>query len=315
MTTKALRKQLVAAIAMVLVAAVALGSSTYAWFSLNTEVSAEGMQVKAVAEQGLLINEVATANDTNWDNQGLAGQNAPVSLRATSTANTGTWYVAFSKLSDNSASATSGNASGNLTDAGYTALGTSPFTTTTNTVTATAGSKAQEDIVYVDTDEGSDYDDGEGFYVKYTYYLKSSAAQINCGTAANAQNLQIKEVTCTQPGTVTSGDLDKSLRVAVVVNSKAYIYAPVSGATGSYYVNASATATTPLSGAQATDLSVIPASDQSGTPVYVYVYFEGEDTNLKTSNALNTLDTLTVDVKFELKTLTAAATVNGVSIS
>jgi hypothetical protein len=223
MTTKALRKQLVAAIAMVLVAAVALGSSTYAWFSLNTEVSAEGMQVKAVAEQGILINEIATANDTNWDNQALAGQNAPVSLRATSTANTGTWYVAFSKLSDNSASAASGTASANLTDTGYTALGTSPFTTTTNTVTATAGSKAQEDIVYVDTDEGSDYDDGEGFYVKYTYYLKSSAAQINCGTAANAQNLQIKEVTCTQPGTVTSGDLDKSLRVAVVVNSKAYI--------------------------------------------------------------------------------------------
>ena len=35
-TVKALKKQLVAAIAMVLVAAVALGSSTYAWFVVTT---------------------------------------------------------------------------------------------------------------------------------------------------------------------------------------------------------------------------------------------------------------------------------------
>ena len=37
-SVKALKKQLAAAIAMVLVAAVALGSSTYAWFVNNTMV-------------------------------------------------------------------------------------------------------------------------------------------------------------------------------------------------------------------------------------------------------------------------------------
>ena len=40
MNSKAIRKQLLAAVAMVLVAAVALGSSTYAWFVSNNSVTA-----------------------------------------------------------------------------------------------------------------------------------------------------------------------------------------------------------------------------------------------------------------------------------
>ena len=40
MSIKSLKKQLMAAIAMVLVAAIALGSSTYAWFVSNNSVDA-----------------------------------------------------------------------------------------------------------------------------------------------------------------------------------------------------------------------------------------------------------------------------------
>lgn len=47
MNVKALRKQLMAAIAMVVVAAVALASSTFAWFVSNNEVSAKTTQIKA----------------------------------------------------------------------------------------------------------------------------------------------------------------------------------------------------------------------------------------------------------------------------
>ena len=46
-TVKALKKQLVAAIAMVLVAAVALGSSTYAWFVTNNKVDATTSTISA----------------------------------------------------------------------------------------------------------------------------------------------------------------------------------------------------------------------------------------------------------------------------
>ena len=46
-SVSALKKQLAAAIAMVLVAAVALGSSTYAWFVSNNQVTATTTQIAA----------------------------------------------------------------------------------------------------------------------------------------------------------------------------------------------------------------------------------------------------------------------------
>lgn len=47
MNSKAIRKQLLAAVAMVLVAAVALGSSTYAWFVTNNKVDATTSTISA----------------------------------------------------------------------------------------------------------------------------------------------------------------------------------------------------------------------------------------------------------------------------
>ena len=56
MNSKAIKKQLLAAVAMVLVAAVALGSSTYAWFVASDTVTATGMRVSAQSEGGLAIS-------------------------------------------------------------------------------------------------------------------------------------------------------------------------------------------------------------------------------------------------------------------
>ena len=50
MNSKAIKRQLLAAIAMVLVAAIALGSSTFAWFASNDTVTASGMNITAVTE-------------------------------------------------------------------------------------------------------------------------------------------------------------------------------------------------------------------------------------------------------------------------
>ena len=54
MNSKAIKKQLLAAVAMVLVAAVALGSSTYAWFVASNDVKAEGMMLQVQGSQRLL---------------------------------------------------------------------------------------------------------------------------------------------------------------------------------------------------------------------------------------------------------------------
>ena len=55
MSTKALKKQLMAAIAMVLVAAVALGSSTYAWFVSNNTVKATTSTISAQSNAPFLM--------------------------------------------------------------------------------------------------------------------------------------------------------------------------------------------------------------------------------------------------------------------
>ena len=49
MNSKAIKRQLLAAIAMVLVAAIALGSSTYAWFVSNNAVTATGIDLSTTS--------------------------------------------------------------------------------------------------------------------------------------------------------------------------------------------------------------------------------------------------------------------------
>lgn len=68
MSIKKLRNQLFAAIAMVLVASIALGSSTYAWFISNTKVTAESVTLTAKASYALLISKDATGTATAADN-------------------------------------------------------------------------------------------------------------------------------------------------------------------------------------------------------------------------------------------------------
>ena len=60
-------KKLIPALCMLLIAAAMLGTSTYAWFSMNTTVTATGMQVKAKSDAKFLqIAQTATAwNDSD----------------------------------------------------------------------------------------------------------------------------------------------------------------------------------------------------------------------------------------------------------
>ena len=68
MKMKSLKAQFIGAIAMVLVAAIAMGSSTYAWFAMNTEVKAQNMRVTATAEGSLVITKDALPTATTDSN-------------------------------------------------------------------------------------------------------------------------------------------------------------------------------------------------------------------------------------------------------
>ena len=60
-SVKALKKQLGAAVAMVCVAAVALGSSTYAWFVSNNKVDATTTNISAQSNSAYLVIEAGSA--------------------------------------------------------------------------------------------------------------------------------------------------------------------------------------------------------------------------------------------------------------
>lgn len=79
MDTKALKKQMGAAIAMVLVAAVALGSATFAWFVSNNTVSAKTTGVKAQSNTAFMSIEykksaigTKTTDSVDWTDLGVA---------------------------------------------------------------------------------------------------------------------------------------------------------------------------------------------------------------------------------------------------
>ncbi len=68
MKNRDLKKQLAAAIAMTIVATVALGSSTYAWFVSNANVTATGAKLTATGASSLLIaqNVKGISDDKQW---------------------------------------------------------------------------------------------------------------------------------------------------------------------------------------------------------------------------------------------------------
>ena len=72
MDTKALKKQMGAAIAMVLVAAIALGSATFAWFVSNNSVKATTTKVSAQSNSAYLVIDNSTKEKTDKDSTGSA---------------------------------------------------------------------------------------------------------------------------------------------------------------------------------------------------------------------------------------------------
>ena len=289
-------KRLIPALAMLLVSAILLGTSTFAWFSMNTQVTATGMQVKAVAEDGLLIkNELDTDAVTNWKVSTTASYGTLVDLAPTSTTDVTAWYHA---KSDNQ-----NDAKANQDAANY------------ETLSANANWKREEGTgksgaYFIDsaTNVGTKDASEKAYVLLNKFYIKSSGNAIALGGTNTYQDLYINKVNV--GATSTSAALDASLRVAIKVGSTLTIYAPVSGATTSYKVAGATdvTATTVPSGGlvnTATSTASIPAvtATEGWVEADVYIYFEGEDANLKSANLTESLDTLTVEVIFGITQL------------
>ena len=306
-------------------------SRTYAWFTMNKEVSVQGMQVKAQAEAGLLINEVKTAGDDYWDESATALVAPGTALVPTSTTNATKWFHANSRIASDEAGASANQASTNLS--GY----YEELTLTEQKIDLAEGAEgtrhAEYSINYSNNNGTADYQSGStdnAYFIKYKYYMRVSKDNGLTGLAKteNAQNVAIKKVDVTLPQTQGSEKLNKALRVGVMIGGKMYIYAPVYGAgqtSAVYYATTAITNTTDansvITGQTVTNqqvnafakdtvvytaLTALPGLTGDGEEVDIYVWFEGEDENCKSENITDTLDNIEVSVTFGLETLTAA---------
>lgn len=96
MKAKSRKHLLISSIAMLLVAAVALGAATYAWFTSSTTATASGINVKTIQSSELVISK----SDKNWQTQVDYNTGERV-LQPTSTANGVSWFTANAETKGN----------------------------------------------------------------------------------------------------------------------------------------------------------------------------------------------------------------------
>jgi len=114
-------KKLIPALCMLLISAVMLGSSTYAWFAMNNQVTATGMEVKAASNTQYLVisssttlgTELNLTQDNMTKKGGTADANTANSVfpcakakKALTGVAIGEWYTANSTDFDNEAAET-----------------------------------------------------------------------------------------------------------------------------------------------------------------------------------------------------------------
>ena len=107
MQSKAIKRQLLAAVAMVVVAAIALGSSTYAWFVNNATVTATGAQVTSSTAYSLLITKALAGDTTDWQTTKVLNTNS--GLTPVSTIGTKAEAALGGKTANGTATATIGD--------------------------------------------------------------------------------------------------------------------------------------------------------------------------------------------------------------
>lgn len=258
MNSKAIKRQLLAAIAMVLVAAIALGSSTYAWFVASGSVTAEGMKVQAQSEGGLAIRWAGETSDL-WGTSASAKMTDAATLLPASTFDLKSWTYAKAAAANNYAA----------------------DTTTWKDVSA--------DVMGAD---GKTYVTGNNYVVMQKFEIRSTSVD------EPASGLFVSDVTVTRTAEKDiDSALRVGVRLVSDTNNVFYIYGPVPNATDGYTwtsgANKATTKTVTLAQkgtAEDTNSQLvakgtaIPNDKDTPIKVEIYIWYEGEDQKLYSDN-------------------------------
>ena len=266
-------------VAMVCVAGVALGSSTYAWFASNNSVKAEKMNVTATADVKFLeIQNVGTdftggtiAVDADEAGSTTEYKLSPVTpMKLTDMAKDGTETTALDVK----------NSGENGTD-GYGDGLAWKWTTASSGLSATKGAETAWTNADVTSKDAK-------YYLLNNFKFRMTVKDVT------TTNLYASEVTLNNK--ITSKAMDEAVRVMIVGANGIQIY-DAGTKTWSYF-NADGTVYNGDQNSFGLISSVAyQENNADGQAVKVFVYYEGDDTELYTAN-LNSLKGVTANITF-----------------
>lgn len=246
--TKSLKKQMMTAIAMLLVTLLALGTATYAWFVSNNNVTATTTKVSAQSNSAYLVIDNAAAGSTKTTSTSAATASETFSpdtklypAQWKNTVDTNTWQFESAYAS--------------AKDAGTEKSGT------------------RFAVGDPDTAASKDYTLANTFYIGTGTYD---------GTFTN---LKVTGVTVNN---TTSSQLDDAMRVLVTCGSEWTVWSKAGIESGSHKTSSTADGIIKESG-------ITKGTDAT---VKVYVYYDGADSKVFTTNLENLKD-CGVTVTFE----------------
>ena len=252
-------KKLLGAIGMLSVSAAMLVSSTFAWFSMNKDVKALGMQTTAKAEDGIVIAAYTAADETTAPAAASYADSANAynlpstekKLLPTFTNDGATWYHNWSTQYDN------GQAYG---DDGYVNV----TSDTTNT-----------------------------YYLKNKFSIKSPGGD----KAVYVKSITVSNPATTGLYDESIRVLIKSGSTVQIFNKNGSSWTAETAAASQNTSDAITTDVTASPTVISSSIASILTATPAGTDVEIYVYYDGEDPACKSSN-ISTFDTATINVTF-----------------
>ena len=301
---KSLRK-IIPAIAMLVISATLVGTSTFAWFSMNTRVTVTGMSVTTEVKNNLQIAE--TNSEANYEN--TLSQTRTGKLEPVSTVN-GTAFFYHSTTEHVLGT-------GNVDDTLWVAYSEAVVADPSNALSNTTADKTHYDKAF-NTNYGFSAADTSNVvygYIDYTFYLKATST-------ANDQYLNMTKCNILYNGAAIT---EQAWRVALIAQASApetatsgigslvTILAP-SGANN--FVDDKAVASTSARddvtyGTAATISDNVDIGD-SYFKVVVRLWLEGDDETCNNTTFATLTNAWTLDLAFELQANgTAAVTTLG----
>ena len=258
-------KKLIPALSMLLVSAILLGSSTYAWFSMNTQVSATGMQIQAKSNETFLLINATETTAAGIQTAALTDETVTVNEEV---------YPASPALTAAEAAylTTSGKdvTGATITTAGVQVDNAAKAATVTDWFTAKALVQSDE---LIDTTTARQLTAWTDYVVVQSFHLTVAAG------AEDANNLTVTP-TITQYGAGSDADAVKFL----VVTSDGG-YAAISTADNGNAVDIKGSNT------NLTDSTVLD--------VTLYIYYDGDESMVYTTNR-SALTGATIDLQFDV---------------